>query len=421
MSAASPVSATTLTRPFWLHLLLIAAMILSRRPDALLHPQFWAEDGQSFYHDAYMRGPAALLLPLGGYLNTFSRLVAALAVNFPLAWAPAMFAVTAFAVQLAPPAVMLSDRMAAALPSPRARLAMAYFYAAMPNSWELNVNLTNAQWHLAMLAFLLVVASPARHPAARAADALVLAVSGLSGPFDLFLVPLAWFEQTRRRDPARLTNALVLSAAGAVQLVCIAVSHATAVRRYTSLGATPARFLHIVTTQIVLGGLLGHRLTVHVAALPAFQGILLPLIAVVAAAAAIATAFATGPAIYRKAAFWSAALFGAALLTPLASQTVPQWLEMTHPGAALRYYIIPSLVWFATWLILAASPWRAARIAAFAVLGLTALGITSDWVYPRLPPHGFTAQATAFAASPPGTTATFPENPPGWSMVLTKP
>src|ERR1700756_5268824 len=51
-------------------------IIFSRRPDAILNSQFWAEDGPRWYADAYQFGWRCLLIPdeLGGYFHSASRL-----------------------------------------------------------------------------------------------------------------------------------------------------------------------------------------------------------------------------------------------------------------------------------------------------------------------------------------------------------
>jgi 23S rRNA (pseudouridine1915-N3)-methyltransferase len=69
-------------------------LIVARRPDGIWNAQFWAEDGKTWYAQAYNEGALhALLLPAGGYLQSFSRLTAALSLAFDLRHAPLVFAV----------------------------------------------------------------------------------------------------------------------------------------------------------------------------------------------------------------------------------------------------------------------------------------------------------------------------------------
>jgi len=406
-------------RLIWLHVAVIAALMISRRPDAVLHPQFWGEDGQVFYHDAYTIGLSALITPLGGYLNTFSRLVAAFTVHFPLGAAPGIYAAFALAAQLLPVVYMLSRRLDAALPSWPARLAISYFYAVMPNSYELNINLTDAQWHLALVAFLIVAGTPAAGRLGVIDDILLL-LSGLSGPFGIFLLPIVAASWCRDRDPGRLRHLLIVAAAAAVQLGLILASHATSARVVTPLGASIPGFIRIVTYQIVLAGLLGSRGTYVLVGLPFWHQLSTLVALALAELCLVALALRIGPVIYRQAAFWSAAMFAAALITPLSSTTIPQWVEMTHIGASIRYYAVPTLVSFATTLIIMTCRWPLLRSIGYLLLTITLFGIRFDWPYPPYYQTDFAAQAQRFAAASPGTTLVFPENPVHWAMVLTK-
>src|SRR5215510_9596703 len=74
---------------FHLMLFLVCFLILySRRPDAILNAQFYAEDGARWYRDAYQLGWRCLFIPETGYLQTVSRLIALFALLLPFAAAP---------------------------------------------------------------------------------------------------------------------------------------------------------------------------------------------------------------------------------------------------------------------------------------------------------------------------------------------
>lgn len=89
-------------RWYWLVLLwAVAALIMaSHRPSSLLHPQFWAEDGEVWYQQAYQNGP---LLPLiqtqAGYFQTFPRLAADTALHVPFHLAPLIMNLFALVVE----------------------------------------------------------------------------------------------------------------------------------------------------------------------------------------------------------------------------------------------------------------------------------------------------------------------------------
>ena len=144
------------------YLLIVVAVVFSvaRRPDVVLHPQFWAEDGAVWYAKAYNSEPRSLVWPVSGYLQTLPRLVALFSLLFPLAAAPLAFACFAIAIQVLPVAILISDRTCE-IGSYPARYFLAFLYLALPNSHELHANITNAQWALALAALLIIFSQPA--------------------------------------------------------------------------------------------------------------------------------------------------------------------------------------------------------------------------------------------------------------------
>ena len=83
----------------------------------------------------------------------------------------------ALAVQVLPAVMVASHRYSSAVPDVRVRLLLATLYLVIPNSSEIFVNLTDAQWHLAVLSVLVVLALPATG-GWRVFDVAVLALSG---------------------------------------------------------------------------------------------------------------------------------------------------------------------------------------------------------------------------------------------------
>jgi len=403
----------------WLHTAIIAALMISRRPAALFHPQFWAEDGKLFYHDAYTLGLPSLWDPAVGYLQTLSRLVALFATAFPLFWAPAIYAVAALFFQLLPVMLVLSRRFDPLFPHRTGRLLLCYFYAAVPNSFEWNINLTNAQWHAAVAAFLTLVAQVSELPACSIAELALLLIAGLSGPFAVFLAPIAWFEHWRQRKPQTLSRAAVISACLLVQGYFL-IGGMFVARASTPLGLGLVRFTRIVTYQIFLGGLLGQRFMQVWLKLPLWQSPGLPVGVFLLGALLLVTGFQRGPAIYRKALVFAALMFGAALASPIVATQTTDWQGMLDLGNGQRYYVFPILVWFSALLINLNARFPPIRALAIGFIVLAPVGIYFDWRHDRFFPTGFTELAKNFAASAPGTTMTFPENPQGWAMVLVK-
>ena len=160
---------------------------ITRRPDAVIEPQFWAEDGVVWYNDAYSAtNPLKpLLLPVCGYFQTISRIGAMIAVSFDIGHAPLIFNLIAILITVLPVLFFLSSRFEKLIPKISHRLFLSLAYLCIPGASEVHANLTNAQWHLAMLMILVVVAPASKKILWQIFDGLALLISGLSGPFSL--------------------------------------------------------------------------------------------------------------------------------------------------------------------------------------------------------------------------------------------
>ena len=100
--------------------------VFSRLPGALLHPQFFAEDGWVWYQQAYnLHWLPSLGIAQAGYLQTLPRLVAGIALWFPLQWAPLIMNLAGATIQVLPLNALLSSRCSTWGPLPL-RLCMDF-------------------------------------------------------------------------------------------------------------------------------------------------------------------------------------------------------------------------------------------------------------------------------------------------------
>ncbi|MGH2905043.1 MAG: hypothetical protein ACRDK7_15885 [Solirubrobacteraceae bacterium] len=124
-------------------------LIVSRRPDAVTHAQFWAEDGKLFYANVYTHGLfATLAVPASGYFQELPILAADIAQLVPLAFAPLVMNSIAITVQVLPVGLLLSRRAETIAPDIRVRSLLAALYIALPGAPESNANVDNALWFL---------------------------------------------------------------------------------------------------------------------------------------------------------------------------------------------------------------------------------------------------------------------------------
>ena len=397
-------------------------IIFSRRPDAILNAQFWAEDGQRWYADAYHFGLRCLLMPdeLGGYFHSVSRLSALLATIFPFAMAPLVMNLCAIAIQILPASIFLSSRFSnIALWK---RLIAAFVYFALPNTYEVNANTTTIQWHLGLLACMVLLAPSTRNWKWHVFDGVILVLISLDSPVGVVLLPIAavvwWMRRTRG---SAISLGLVLPGA-VIQGLTVLLSHA---RPAAENGANWHRLIRILGGQVFMSPLLGNMTLLHMTwrHFPNYVFARV-IIAFVIGLAILLYALRYAPAEVKLFILFGFAVLSLSLAHPipgLAPQ--PQWELLAFPGHGNRYYFLPSVSFLValTWIANSGSK-IPSRIAGLLLLMLP-LGIVRDWRYPDFADLHFKEYASRFEASPPGTKIEIPLNPVNdrhWTMELTK-
>ena len=405
--------------PLLFHVVIsLAALVLifSRRPDAFLNPQFWAEDGSIWYADAYNHGAIySLTTPEAGYYQTVSRLVAIFAQLFALSLAPAIFNAAAIGMKLLVANFLASTRLSAAIPDQLVRLAIAFIYIALPHSSETHANLTNVQWHLALLAFLVIVA-PGSGKWSKVFDAAVVLISALSGPFCLLLLPIAILRLIVTRDRSGLLPIAILAVGSLIQVSALFTTERPSRQ---PLGATAELASSIVGGHLFFSGIFGERWHAWLIR----QGLWTDIAAIVANI--LGLLIASYAAFKSKLELrllicFAVLIIAGALVSPAASSTMPQWIAMAGAGLGSRYWLIPIFCMFAVLIFVATerdAKWF--RYAGAAMLALSLIGIASDWRYPRFKDMDFSAQAQRFENAPAGETVVIPINP-DWEMRLSK-
>jgi hypothetical protein len=412
---------------FWHHCAIFLAALLilvARRPDAIFHARFWAEDGHVWIADAYNMGWfPALFRPWTGYFMTLPRIAAALAMLAPLTSAPLILNLIALCVQALPVNLLLSARSTAwgTLPQ-RAGLVIAYL--VLPNCSEVSNGITEVQWVLALCAFLILVAQLPLTTRAWCFDIFVLALCGLTGPFCIFLFPIAAFLAWKRHQPARWLHAGILAAASAVQayaLLFIARSSDPLdgrVQGAKTLGAGVGPFLRIVGCDVYLGALIGSNgLGIHAG------GVLMALLVLISLAgtAIIVVCYLRSGIEMRLLILLTVMLFAASLITssvkPPAGMSV--WENLAEVGG-IRYWFFPTLAF--TWSLLICVRQRSSfvRMAAGYLLVFMCIGVVRDWRHPALEDMHYKDYVTRLQSAAPGDAVTIPINPRGWEMRLVK-
>ena len=405
----------------WQHLplfLLACAVLISRRPDAILHARFYAEDGHVWFADAYNLGWwGALFRAQDGYFQTFPRLAGALALLVPLTLAPLVLNLAALAVQALPVNLLLWSR-GSAWGSLRFRFLLAAVYLALPNTREMILVVTSSQWVLALCAFLVLASSPPVSVAGRIFDVSVLLLCGLTGPFCFFLLPIALFVAWKRGERRHWALAGALGAASLVQLWALLILDRSG-RSPAELGASPALFTRIIGGHVYFGALLGS----NGLAAGAGSAVFITLLAIaIGGTVLVLICFVRSALEMRLFLLLTAMLLTASLISPAAYPPpgVSKWelLEMVPGG--IRYWFFPSLAFAWSLLVGIRSRGELFKGASAVLLCMMCFGIVHDWRIPPMKDLHWAEDAKRFEAAPAGTVVVLPENPPGWNLRLVK-
>ena len=199
-----------------------AAVMVARAPTYFIAPGFWAEEGLLYFAYAWSHHWWETLraTPSGYYLlwaNVAATIAAAVA---PLRLAPLVTTILALGVQLAPVAlVAFGEAPEWRTPARRVGGVAIVIFASLTD--EIWLNTINSQFHLSLLAVLLLL-EPAAVSARRAAVyAALVALCGFTGPVSCFLAPLYVVKAWHTRARPAIVQAGVLVAASIIQGIIV--------------------------------------------------------------------------------------------------------------------------------------------------------------------------------------------------------
>jgi hypothetical protein len=409
------------TKYFYISFFLFAFLVLFlRRPETLLHPQFWGEDGAAWFANAYNLGSLkSLFLTQNGYFQTISRIAAIISLAFPIAKAPLIFNFIALMIQTLPALLIVSPRFAGLIPSFKTRLLMAMLYLFLPNTAEIHGNITNSQWFLALTAFMVVIAERNEKKIWQIFDSSILILSGLSGPFSLFLTPIAFIIWYLNKEKQAFKNLIITSSTAAIQLAGLLIlDHGE--RLYILPDFTIKVVFSILARQVIWGSLIGINGYIWLLnntswyfwffSITTFLALLLVIYAVI-----------RSPLQLKLLILFSALIFLASLVSPTGLPPGSELKFLTRSTTGMRYWLIPMIA-FITTLIWGLAKTNPLPIKIFSGLFLAAMifGIYLDFQHPKLIDYRFESEIKIFQDLPRGEKMAIPINPYGWSMEIIK-
>ena len=206
----------------WLFVILFllgCVVLVLRRPEAVLLPQFFAEDGAVFFRDAFhLPFYRSWLLPHAGYQNLLPRLLAEGAFIVPLRYVPAFYNLSALIVAALSLCWIALPNFRSLIPSDWMRAGLVVLFWVMPNQ-EALMKLSYLQWYVLLWMALVSMMRLPGSARGRSVLALACGIGFLSAPVAAITLPVwalrVW--AARDRGERRFSGALLL--AGTVVLI----------------------------------------------------------------------------------------------------------------------------------------------------------------------------------------------------------
>jgi len=304
-------------------------------------------------------------------------------------------------------------------------------YLALPNSFEIDANATNLQWHQTLLCCVLLLALPATTRRWKLLDGTVLLLTSISTPIGVLLAAVAAGVWWKRRYGWTMLSLAILTSGAAIQVISLLRHwHARQVPHMDLLGhpvfnggptgASLHYFLAIVGRQVFFSSLFGLCAQRCLLLFPNL--FFLDLVLAAGGLFFLVYALCYAPIELKLFIMFASAVLALGLINPLAgTPDHPQWYWLCVPGCGNRYYFFPMLAFLGSllWLVTHKLASPAVRHCALALFLFLPGGIVLDWRYPELYDPRFQQFAQQFQLAPPGTRIRIPVNP-GWLMELTK-
>jgi hypothetical protein len=396
----------------WLAAVLLGVGVLVlRRPDGLLHPKLFAEDGPVFLKDAYVRSlPSSVFHPYNGYLHVVLRLWAELTTLLPARYLALSYTMFALGATSACYALVLSRRLRWLIPGDGIRLIAFAALVVLPGSSEILGTLTNTLWPMGVALVLLSLSDTPVTVGGRRTELGALVALGMTGASSLLVWPAFVIRWRRQRTAHDLAAACVIVACAGAQGLIVALSGA---RSGVGLKLDDPGDIARALLVRVWGTLsLGERLLAG--ALPKATPVAVWVVCAVGVALTVAALVVT-PGSFRLTFLVTFALsFGATVWN-----FDGQMFGLGHSVDAGRYFVTPMALVLLAWLaaIARVRPDRRAvrSLVGVVPLALLAFGAGQDFVLPHEPAIHWGATAACIVQH---RTCQVPMNPPSFTFDL---
>lgn len=399
--------------------------MISRRPDALTNPQFWAEDGNVFYAGMYNNGNVNLII---NNVVIFSPIyaIAAFSQLFSLEYGPLIFTLFALFFQILPVLLFMSSRFEKLIPKYKTRIILVLTYLCLFNVGETYMNLTNSLYYLALSAFIIIISEPSENKYWNWFDFVILIIASIPFTFAVFLIPIALIRTLKGKSKISLYKLLTLIVVIGVQIIARLHAKDMGVGGRTLFPEmTLSFFWDIFIKQIVWGAIGGQNGYVFLIKwLPLGQ-----MFFTISGIFALILGFYTlikGPQELKLFILFSGVFLAACLIIPNVPGNRQAWKVLAE-AYGMRYWLLPTLA-FLFCIVWGSSKKNASpiRIISLFFMSFFVFFLIKHFFRPgsfRFSPYVnyyYQEEVDKFLRLPRGESYVFPINPPGWTMTLVR-
>lgn len=397
----------------------IFVIICLRRPDIITHAQPWAEDGRVWMAGIYNNGFwSSLFLPQNGYFQTISRLTYGIALWFGLSKAALVANIIAILIRCFFAVFILSNRFR--FINLKYRVALVLYFILMPNVAEGFVNITNVHWYLSMYLVAVVLAKDAESLPEKLHDFIVLVISGLSGPFVVFIAPCLIIKRIYTKggfiNAVKKINLfdVVMAICCIIQLWAILTTSGTT-RIDAPLGYSFGLLADIISCRIIYGSFLPFNMAREMAA----HGNVNAGLFIILCIGLMFAFFRYGWRI-KCLILFPLLMIGFALKSPVIAIGQPQWPLILNTESGERYFYVTNiaLACLAISFVSSLSKFRTPVLLVGMIIFLAF--VPTHFRLPALPESGYYQDVKVFDEKDSGDKVSIRILPPGWDMILIK-
>ncbi|NTV41430.1 MAG: hypothetical protein HGA61_04115 [Candidatus Moranbacteria bacterium] len=250
---------------------------------------------------------------------------------------PLVFNLFAIAFQILPAMFFLSSRFRGLISKFYLRFLIGLGYFLILGAGETHANLTNVQWRLALLMFLIIIAPESKKIGWKVFDGVMLLLAGLSGPFVFFAFPLAGVYFYLKSFKKYVDRFVILLVTFSIQIYSFLFIVSDATRSTAPLGVSFSNFFKILAGDVFVRGILGVDYMRKVMGLEAWKNDFLPITFGILGIFMLGYVFWKAQLEIKLFIVFCFLILAAGMASPQVSLVKPQW-EVMKGGSGGRYY-----------------------------------------------------------------------------------